>query len=264
MKSIYAIKNILSGQSYVGSTINTKKRWKAHAHNLNNGTHHSETLQADWKLLGSKYFKFIVLEHIYDTTNSDLTSREQFWIDKLDSYHNGYNSISIASRPFTYSDQERKITQERRNLERYHGIPSEPKYIKKLRKRPLNYNSENQIKWEQKNLEYFSKLNIRIKKLKDQKNFHSKLAWILGISIIAASCLMPVLVLPAIYVAFLIGQIIAGMNDSKIFGLEQDLKALKDTEPKFVAYLAREEEIDLEKNKRKKGSKSRSKRWKIR
>lgn len=94
---IYAIINSLTGKSYVGSTKNYGARSYTHLSMLRRGTHHAVHLQRAWGTHGGEVFWWVVLEDV--AALSDLIEREQYWIDRLDSYKNGYNCAPIAGRP---------------------------------------------------------------------------------------------------------------------------------------------------------------------
>lgn len=92
---IYSITNIANGKSYVGSSVNIKKRWACHVSGLTKGRNRSVRLQNAWNKYGADAFKFSVLEFVIDC--SELTAREQFWIDSLGcSGVNGYNARKTA------------------------------------------------------------------------------------------------------------------------------------------------------------------------
>ena len=83
---------------YVGSTerVYSKKkckngcygRWIEHYHRLNNNTHHSRYLQNIVNKYGIDGLRFKVIER----TDENIRLREKYFIDKYDSYNNGYNS----------------------------------------------------------------------------------------------------------------------------------------------------------------------------
>jgi len=90
MASIYVIQNKESGQKYVGLTRKKDPyiRWKEHINNSKSSHFNMSILRA---LVdeGVDNFTFYVIE----TCNDDVVSeREKYWIEKFDTYHNGYNS----------------------------------------------------------------------------------------------------------------------------------------------------------------------------
>ena len=90
MKSgIYAIVHRESGKCYVGQAKVISKRRSQHYSDLRRGRHHSNYLQNSWDAFGEDAFDFVVLE-LCDT---DLTQREQYWADRLDSVYNSRPAV---------------------------------------------------------------------------------------------------------------------------------------------------------------------------
>lgn len=85
---IYEIKNTINNKRYIGSSIDLKKREKVHFKELEKGSHHSIKLQTDYLAFNKKDFIFTVLENC---KQSVLKVREQFYIERFNSYNNGYN-----------------------------------------------------------------------------------------------------------------------------------------------------------------------------
>ena len=86
MGIIYVIKNNINDKIYVGKTITTlSNRWLHHK---------DDYLKYDWHLYRAmrKYgIEHFWIEQIEECQNSIVDEREKYWINKLDSYHNGYN-----------------------------------------------------------------------------------------------------------------------------------------------------------------------------
>ena len=91
---IYKIINKINNKTYVGSTSNFDKRWYSHKFRLKNNNHHSSKLQSSVNKYGIENFVFEILE---ECSKDLLIEREQYWIDSLNSYSNGYNSTPKAS-----------------------------------------------------------------------------------------------------------------------------------------------------------------------
>jgi hypothetical protein len=91
---IYIIKNVSSNKVYIGSSIyGLTKRKRCHITNLKNNKHHSLKLQRAWNKYGEDNFIFEVVE----TCNKEnILIKEQYWINKYDSYTSGYNATPIA------------------------------------------------------------------------------------------------------------------------------------------------------------------------
>jgi group I intron endonuclease len=93
ISGIYRILNKKTGKSYVGSSLNVKKRISKHKTELKVNKHHSKKLQRSWNLHGEEVFIFSLLEA---ADKEALLNREQFWIDKFKCSSNGYNVLPTA------------------------------------------------------------------------------------------------------------------------------------------------------------------------
>lgn len=86
MGIIYKIQNKLSGKLYVGKTCTTiANRWSHHL---------DDYLKKDWHLYRAmrKYgIENFEIEPIEQCPDDLLNERETYWIEKLDTFHNGYN-----------------------------------------------------------------------------------------------------------------------------------------------------------------------------
>lgn len=96
---IYAIKNIVNGKFYVGSTSkNFNYRWNSHIYELNKNTHNNNYLQKAWNKYSMSNFVFQILE-IADKSLSkaDIFKLEQKYLDELKPFPTvGYNLNSEA------------------------------------------------------------------------------------------------------------------------------------------------------------------------
>jgi len=107
-QGIYAIKSLTSKKLYVGSSVNIKSRILQHINLLNKveGEHHSKFLQRAWNKYKQSDFVAIILEKILE--QEDLIIREQYWIDKFNSFHNGFNARPKAEANYgmIWSDEQ--------------------------------------------------------------------------------------------------------------------------------------------------------------
>jgi group I intron endonuclease len=102
-KGIYLISFDDATKVYIGSTLKTKgthkkdvgfnARWKRHLSLLSKNKHHSIKLQNAYKKHGIQNMFFEIIETL---DGEDCLLKEQFWIDKYDSYKNGYNCCPAA------------------------------------------------------------------------------------------------------------------------------------------------------------------------
>jgi hypothetical protein len=83
---IYKITCLKNGKVYVGQAQDIKERWKEHKRGLTGNYHHNIHLQRAWNKYGEKHFKFEIIEYV-----KLLDEREIYWIEKLDTFKNGYN-----------------------------------------------------------------------------------------------------------------------------------------------------------------------------
>lgn len=85
---IYCIENILNEKKYIGQSVDIYKRWYDHKWELNNGSHRNPYLQRAWIKYGEENFKFEIVEKCLP---EELNDKEKYWINKMESYLNGYN-----------------------------------------------------------------------------------------------------------------------------------------------------------------------------
>lgn len=91
--TIYKIENLINHKVYIGQTImNVKDRWYRHCEI--NGVSESEKAMPIKRAIlkyGKENFSFEVVEEV---PKDSLDDREKYWIDKFDSYRNGYNATA--------------------------------------------------------------------------------------------------------------------------------------------------------------------------
>lgn len=91
---IYKIINITNGKFYVGSTGDTRERFRVHRKRLRSNKHHCAHLQAAWNKYGEDNFLFKVVEEVSDI--SLLQGAEDRWlvewVGKEQCYNHGLRS----------------------------------------------------------------------------------------------------------------------------------------------------------------------------
>lgn len=124
---IYSITNILNGKMYIGKSKNILHRIYNHKYSLKSGSHINKHLQNSWDKNGEKSFEFNVIE-ICDIET--LNDREKFFIEKFNTYLNGYNGtiggdgssgvpLSEATKlKLSISMSGRKLTPEQAHIRR--------------------------------------------------------------------------------------------------------------------------------------------------
>lgn len=91
---VYEIRCSVTGKSYVGSTNNSVGRMNSHFGLLKRGKHHSIKLQRAWDKYGEATFYFDLCD--YGISRERIRDAEQRWIDRLDSFKNGYNMTNYT------------------------------------------------------------------------------------------------------------------------------------------------------------------------
>lgn len=236
-KGIYCIRNSITGERYIGSSVNIEARWLIHKTQLNQKCHHSHKLQVAWSKYGQSSFIFEIIEEIIDRENKTLAQREQYWLDHHDSYRKGYNSTPVASRPHTLTDEERDL-----RAELIHYGLYEPRYIQQMKaKNPLNYDLEEQKRWE-----------LKFAEICKLRNRYILFGWLFFIVTIIAYfvvairyapiilMLLPIVIWPIIMLSGFIGT-----------AEKQEWENMKNAEPKGLAKQEQNNLIQIERNKRK-------------
>lgn len=116
---IYKIKNLLNGKLYIGQSVDIESRWRIHVVELKNNCHHNARLQNAWNKYGEENFDFSIIE---ECKSDQLNVREIYWIDKLDSYKNGYNLTIGGGNTESFSKPIIQFDRVGNELHRYSSI----------------------------------------------------------------------------------------------------------------------------------------------
>lgn len=73
---------------------------------LRRNNHHSLKLQRAWNKYGEDAFDFDLLE--FGLYENEVRGAEKYWIDKLDSFHNGYNMTDYVGQGTTMPDSQKR------------------------------------------------------------------------------------------------------------------------------------------------------------
>jgi group I intron endonuclease len=104
---IYYFKNKTNLKYYVGSSIDLRHRIYAHLSMLRRGLHVNKHLQSAWFLYSEYNFEIGIIENC---TKEIIVEREQYWINTLEAFKNGYNKRPIAeSNIGLIYTEERKV-----------------------------------------------------------------------------------------------------------------------------------------------------------
>jgi group I intron endonuclease len=112
--TIYCITNISNGKQYIGQTKHElNKRWKEHLYESKK--YNTRPLYRALNKYGTDSFKIRILE---ECPIEKLNERETYWVNKLDTYHNGYNATSGGDH-FEHAEENKiKISNGMSNVER--------------------------------------------------------------------------------------------------------------------------------------------------
>jgi len=94
---IYKIRNVVNGKFYVGSTTDTRERFRTHRSRLRKGVHHCRHLQSSWNKYGEDCFKFEVQEVVENATK--LWEAEARWLTEHYGKAYCYNAGSSPDAP---------------------------------------------------------------------------------------------------------------------------------------------------------------------
>lgn len=72
MIGVYEIKNTVTGEFYIGSSIDVFDRWRQHMHQLERGKHPTKRLQAAWAEYGRPFFAFLVIQETGEDERLDV------------------------------------------------------------------------------------------------------------------------------------------------------------------------------------------------
>ncbi len=138
---VYCIYCIVTQRVYVGSAVDIAHRCATHYDLLTKGKAGSRLLQAAWNEHGPKAFTATTLE---ECAIDDLLQREQYWMDKLQTYNPayGYNISPTAgsSKGIKRTDEtKRKISAaSKRKAPTVHTVESRAKISESNRQRVMS------------------------------------------------------------------------------------------------------------------------------
>jgi group I intron endonuclease len=101
---IYKIRNVINDHYYVGSTVDSRKRFWAHRKALRLGNHDCIHLQRAWNKYGEDCFKFEIVEQL--NTKEELYPAEQKWLDEHFGKDYCYNVAAHADSPMRDASPE--------------------------------------------------------------------------------------------------------------------------------------------------------------
>jgi len=112
---IYGFQNVFNGHWYIGKAKNLYNRYCRHKNDWQ--THQEKQFYQAIKKYGWDSFNYYILkEYLEMPTREELSEQEEYFIQKYDSYKNGYNASYISSGGFYSEEHQEKCTQILKNL----------------------------------------------------------------------------------------------------------------------------------------------------
>lgn len=115
--TIYKIKNIITNQIYIGSSINIRSRIRRHFKELKDGKHHSLKLQRSYDKYGKENF---IVEYLVTVPEEYRQKMEQWFLDNNDCYFNNEKIVGKPSINRVYSEEDREKIRRRMLGNTYH------------------------------------------------------------------------------------------------------------------------------------------------
>ena len=120
MIGIYKIENLITHQIYIGQSIHISTRWNQEIRDSqnSNSSSYNYPLQVDMRKYGIKNFSFEIIE---TCPIEELNTKEKYWVNYFDSYHNGYNQTKGGGQGYLYpSDDILQIINDLKTTDLYH------------------------------------------------------------------------------------------------------------------------------------------------
>ena len=108
MIGIYKITNQINGKAYIGLSTKIEDRWQYHLNPYNHKREHNKLLYQAFAKYGIENFVFEVLE---ECSVQELSDKEKYYIDKFNTYKNGYNATTGGENQQGDGHPRHKLTQ---------------------------------------------------------------------------------------------------------------------------------------------------------
>jgi group I intron endonuclease len=120
---IYKIRNVLNNSYYIGSTVDSRKRFWAHRKSLRAGSHDCAHLQRAWNKYGEDVFKFEIVEQL--ESKEGLYPAEQKWLNEHFGADYCYNTAAHADSPMRDASDEmrQRLAEKTKTFSETHGSP---------------------------------------------------------------------------------------------------------------------------------------------
>lgn len=105
-QGIYIITNMVTAETYIGSSVDIARRWSDHRRELKTNRHKNALLQAAYDRDGLNVFHLGVLEHVEQV--EQLLCREQHYLDLLKPAYNG-DEVAVRAPYRTWRSDEADV-----------------------------------------------------------------------------------------------------------------------------------------------------------
>ena len=141
---IYKITNTITGDFYIGSSKDIKRRWREHKWPSTWKRYSNNPMYQDMKNYGTDKFEFQVIEEVEE---EELKEIEQEFIEKLKPTYNNYNAKGLNIERRKKCCKEYEKTEKRKKCHKeYHktdkGKESQKKAVNKYQNQLCRYNGE--------------------------------------------------------------------------------------------------------------------------
>ena len=137
---VYKITNTITGDFYIGSSKNIKKRWLEHKRQTTWKQHPNNPMYLDMKKYGTNKFELEILEEV---EIAHLKEREQQLIEKLKPTYNQMNAKGLnVERYKEYQSEYEKSDKRKKRKKEYEKSDKRKKYKEEYNNQLCFYNSE--------------------------------------------------------------------------------------------------------------------------
>ena len=140
ISAVYKITNTVTGDFYIGSSKDIKRRWSSHKWPSIWNKHPNNQMYIDMQKYGTDKFEFQILEEVKP---EHLKEKEQQFIEKMHPTYNSYNAKGLDLERYKEYDKEyRKSNKYKEYQKEYRKSNKYKEYDKEYRSQLCYYNGE--------------------------------------------------------------------------------------------------------------------------